>query len=78
MLHYSYICNHTKHILKPLDYKLNIATMSQVLIPPPFFGMVEEDLYRCGEPNELSYPFLERLDLKTILYISSDDPSRDL
>ncbi len=34
------------------------------LIPPFNFGWVEEDLYRCGHPNELNFPFLEKLNLK--------------
>lgn len=46
-----------------------------VLIPPPNFGMVEDGLYRSGQPNELSYPFLERLHLKTIVWLAPEDPT---
>lgn len=48
------------------------------LIPPTNFGIVEEDLYRSGMPNELNFPFLERLQLKTIIYLASDDVSDKL
>eukprot|EP00127_Corallochytrium_limacisporum_P004696 Clim_evm50s172 gene=Clim_evmTU50s172 len=38
------------------------------------FGFVEADLYRSGEPNELNFPFLEKLRIKTIIYLAPDDP----
>ncbi len=47
-------------------------------IPPINFGMVEEDLYRSGQPNVLNFPFLEKLKLKTIIYLAPDDPSQQL
>ncbi|KXS18342.1 protein-tyrosine phosphatase [Gonapodya prolifera JEL478] len=52
--------------------------MSQHFIPPLVrnFGMVEEDLYRSGQPNELNFPFLERLGLKTIIYLAPEDPNQ--
>ncbi|GJD12728.1 Probable tyrosine-protein phosphatase [Galdieria sulphuraria] len=46
------------------------------LIPPINFGMVETDLYRSGVPNELSFPFLEKLQLKKILYLAPDEVSQ--
>eukprot|EP01111_Echinosteliopsis_oligospora_P007364 TRINITY_DN2227_c0_g1_i1.p1 TRINITY_DN2227_c0_g1~~TRINITY_DN2227_c0_g1_i1.p1 ORF type:complete len:110 (-),score=16.34 TRINITY_DN2227_c0_g1_i1:94-423(-) len=45
-------------------------------IPPLNFGMVEEDLYRSGQPNELNFPFLEQLELKKIIFLAPDDPSQ--
>eukprot|EP00741_Cyanophora_paradoxa_P001038 tig00000455_g1000.t1 len=44
-------------------------------IPPPNFGMVEDDLYRSGQPNELNFPFLEKLNLKKIIYLAPDEPA---
>lgn len=44
-------------------------------IPPVNYGMVEEDLYRSGQPNELNFPFLERLNLKTIVYLALEEPN---
>eukprot|EP00042_Codosiga_hollandica_P040403 m.347372 g.347372 ORF g.347372 m.347372 type:complete len:66 (+) comp55854_c0_seq2:80-277(+) len=52
--------------------------MTQQYLPPPNFGIVEEDLYRSGLPNELNFPFLEKLRLKTIVVVSSDEPSTRL
>ncbi|TDH70188.1 hypothetical protein CCR75_002202 [Bremia lactucae] len=44
-------------------------------IPPVNYGMIEEDLYRSGQPNELNFPFLERLNLRTIIYLALEDPN---
>eukprot|EP00050_Salpingoeca_kvevrii_P022114 m.121303 g.121303 ORF g.121303 m.121303 type:complete len:166 (-) comp9602_c0_seq4:2328-2825(-) len=49
--------------------------MNQHLIPPLNFGFVETDLYRSGQPNELNIPFLETLRLKTIIFLSPDEPA---
>jgi tyrosine-protein phosphatase OCA1 len=48
--------------------------MSAGYIPPLNYGMVEEDLHRSGQPNELNFPFMERLGLRTVVYLSPDDP----
>lgn len=45
---------------------------SQHLIPPMNFGVLEKDLYRCGQPNELNFPFMEKLGLKTIVLLFAD------
>jgi len=34
--------------------------------------------YRSGVPNELSFPFLEKLQLKKILYLAPDEVSQQL
>ncbi|KAM9998045.1 hypothetical protein ACTFIY_007684 [Dictyostelium cf. discoideum] len=47
-------------------------------IPPLNFGMVADDLYRSGQPNELNFPFLEKLQLKKIIFLAPDDPSQQL
>merc|ERR1711934_427603 len=47
-------------------------------IPPFNFGWVEEDLYRCGHPTELNFPFVETLNLKTVIYLASETPSWQL
>jgi len=46
--------------------------------PPQNFGMVEEDLYRSSAPTSVNFPFLDTLKLKTIIYLSPDDPSDKL
>lgn len=48
-------------------------------IPPINYGMVEEDLYRSGVPNELNFPFLEKLQLRKVVYVAPDElPSQYL
>ncbi|CAM9103240.1 unnamed protein product [Phaeothamnion confervicola] len=44
-----------------------------MFFPPVNFGAVEEGLYRSGLPSEINYPFLDRLNLKTIIYLFPDD-----
>lgn len=45
-----------------------------MLVPPPNFGMVEENLYRSGQPDPLSFPFLEKLMLTSVIFLAPDDP----
>ena len=47
-------------------------------IPPVNFGLVEEDLYRSGLPNELNFPYLERLNLRTLIYLAPGAPNDQL
>ncbi|ORX57253.1 putative tyrosine phosphatase family protein [Piromyces finnis] len=49
---------------------------SQHFIPPLNFGLVEEDLYRSGQPNELNFPYLERLGLKTVVFLAPEEPNQ--
>ncbi|KAI8339042.1 putative tyrosine phosphatase family protein [Chlamydoabsidia padenii] len=49
---------------------------SQHFIPPVNFGMIEEDLYRSGQPNELNFPFLEKLALKNIAWLAPEEPNQ--
>ncbi|KAI9592516.1 putative tyrosine phosphatase family protein [Syncephalis fuscata] len=48
---------------------------SQHYIPPQNFGYIEENLYRSGQPNELNFPFLEKLGLKTLLWLAPEEPN---
>lgn len=48
------------------------------LIPPQNFGMVENDLFRAGQPNNLNFPFLEKLHLRTIINLSPDELPQSL
>ncbi|MCO5599773.1 putative tyrosine phosphatase family protein [Meira miltonrushii] len=45
-----------------------------MLVPPPNFGMVEENLYRSGAPDLLNLPFLETLALKSIIWLAPEEP----
>ena len=47
--------------------------MASTFVPPANFGLVEMDLYRSGLPNELNFPFLEKLQLRTVIYLAPDE-----
>ncbi|KAG0149409.1 hypothetical protein CROQUDRAFT_131330 [Cronartium quercuum f. sp. fusiforme G11] len=59
--------------LPPLPSRLRQASLK--LVPPPNFGFVETWLYRSGEPAELSFAFLSRLELRTLLWLAPRPPS---
>lgn len=40
-------------------------------IPPRNFNAVLNDVYRSSIPTDINHPFLERMKLKTIVYLSS-------
>ncbi|KAJ1642388.1 tyrosine-protein phosphatase required for protection against superoxide stress (By similarity) [Dispira simplex] len=48
----------------------------QRFVPPINFGYIEETLYRSGQPNELNFPFLERLGLKHIIWLAPEEPNQ--
>lgn len=47
-----------------------------MFIPPQNFGMVDVELYRSAHPTELNFPFLEKLCLRLVIYLSPDEPSQ--
>ena len=47
-------------------------------VPPQNFGMVEEDLFRSAQPIELNFPFLEKLRLRTVIYLAPDELPQSL
>jgi len=48
--------------------------MASGYIPPINYGMVEENLHRSGQPNEMNLRFIEKLGLRKVIYLSPDDP----
>ena len=52
-----------------------MCNQNNVFINTPNFGYVETDLYRSAVPNEMNFPFLQTLNLKTVVYLSFDAPS---
>lgn len=50
-----------------------------MLVPPINFALVVGDFYRSGHPIPQNYPFLEKLGLKTIIYIGdrSDEENEE-
>lgn len=59
---------------EPLPPRLHPRPSQRVVIPPPNFGMVEDGLYRSGQPSELNFPFLEKLRLKAVVWLAPEDP----
>lgn len=49
----------------------------QRIIPPLNFCPVEKQLYRSGQPSVINQLFLEELNLKTILWLASEEPAED-
>lgn len=45
-------------------------------VPPLNFSLVADGVYRSGHPLEINYPFLQKLHLKTIIYVG-DRPEKD-
>lgn len=41
----------------------------KLVVPPLNFAPVVGDVYRSGHPLEINYPFLERLHVKTVIYL---------
>jgi len=48
-----------------------------IIVPPLYFGMVAPKIYRSGHPLQLNFPFLERLKLKTIVYLADQEYSAE-
>ncbi|KAK9727876.1 tyrosine-protein phosphatase siw14 [Basidiobolus ranarum] len=48
-----------------------------VLVPPLNFAMVAPGVYRSGYPNRKNHPFLKKLGLKSIIYLSPEDYSEE-
>ena len=49
----------------------------EILVPPLSFAMVEDSVYRSGYPNKRNFPFLKKLGLRSIMYLSDDEYSQE-
>ncbi|CCE83476.1 Piso0_004052 [Millerozyma farinosa CBS 7064] len=47
------------------------------IIPPLNFCPVERQLYRSAQPSIINQPFLKDLNLKTIIWLASEEPQDD-
>lgn len=47
------------------------------IVPPLNFCPVETHLYRSGQPSTINQSFLNELHLKTIIWLSSEEPTDD-
>ncbi|ORY28291.1 protein-tyrosine phosphatase [Naematelia encephala] len=45
------------------------------IVPPINFGLVEDGFYRSAQPSELNFSFLEKLNLRTIIWVGAEEPS---
>ncbi|KAK9459148.1 protein-tyrosine phosphatase [Lipomyces oligophaga] len=45
----------------------------KLLVPPLNFAMVASGIYRSGHPLPINFPFLEKLKLKSIIYLDEGD-----
>ncbi|CAG8469820.1 23293_t:CDS:2 [Cetraspora pellucida] len=50
----------------------------KIMVPPLNFAMVAPGVYRSGHPNRKNFPFLKKLKLKSIIYLSSDEVHEEL
>lgn len=54
------------------------SATATMLVPPNNFGMVEEDLYRSGAPDDINLPFLAKLQLKSLIWLAPEEPGQEL
>lgn len=47
-----------------------------MLVPPANFGIAEEGIYRCSKVETLNLSFIETLNLKTVIFIGAQEPSK--
>ncbi|SCU92547.1 LAME_0F00430g1_1 [Lachancea meyersii CBS 8951] len=47
-----------------------------MLVPPANFGVAEEGIYRCSKIETLNLSFLETLNLKTVIFVGGQEPSK--
>lgn len=55
-----------------------VQPSKRCFIPPPQFGLVCEGLVRSGQPTEVNFPFLAKLNLKTVVWLAPEVPSDPL
>ncbi|XP_031401635.1 tyrosine-protein phosphatase DSP3-like isoform X2 [Punica granatum] len=49
--------------------KTYLMKQDMVMEPPPNFSMVEDAIYRSGFPQPPNFPFLETLQLRSVIYL---------
>ncbi|PKI82343.1 protein-tyrosine-phosphatase [Malassezia vespertilionis] len=50
-----------------------LQARQEMVVPPLNFDMVAPGVYRSGHPNERNFGFLKRLQLRSIVYLASDE-----
>ncbi len=49
--------------------------MDNVYVPPLNFSIVSPGVYRSGYPNRKNHPFLQKLGLRSVIYLCPEDIS---
>lgn len=65
------------HTVDPLKTKRITTAPALRIIPPLNFCPVEKQLYRSGQPLVINQSFLQELNLKTIIWLASEEPAED-
>ncbi|BEJ12029.1 hypothetical protein CspHIS471_0204890 [Cutaneotrichosporon sp. HIS471] len=45
------------------------------IVPPMNFGLVEDGFYRSAQPTELNFTFIEKLGLRSVIWVGAEEPS---
>lgn len=61
----------------PIKTKRITTAPALRIIPPLNFCPVEKQLYRSGQPLVINQSFLQELNLKTIIWLASEEPAED-
>lgn len=48
-----------------------------IYVPPLNFSLVEDGIYRSGHPVPINFPFLQTLNLKTVIYLGDKEDNTD-
>lgn len=66
---------HEQSLATTPDGKPDTSAVARPLYVPPLnFSLVEDGIYRSGFPMPINYPFMERIKLKTIIYLGDLGP----
>eukprot|EP00052_Salpingoeca_macrocollata_P007638 m.61268 g.61268 ORF g.61268 m.61268 type:complete len:175 (-) comp16162_c0_seq3:39-563(-) len=55
-----------KRFIRSVQYR------SDIVVPPLNFAMVSPGVYRSGYPNSKNFPFLKKIHLRSIVFLSSE------
>jgi len=55
-----------------------MSTPFNRFVPPLNFAHVEEGVYRAGQPSSINMPFLESLELRTIVWLAVEEPNESV
>ncbi|KAK0558749.1 peroxisome assembly protein (Peroxin-2) [Tilletia horrida] len=66
--------HHHHHLAAPASASIPAGVSgSHVVVPPLNFDVVAAGVYRSGHPNERNFDFMQRLGLRSIMYLANED-----